>query len=137
VTDVVRAAGGVPVRAGSVGPEVLLIHRPRYDDWTLPKGKCHRGESDEDCALREVEEETGLACTLGIELPSTEYVDPKGRPKRVRYWSMRVVDGDTRPAPPEVDEVRWVPAAVARDLLSYLHDVAVVEAAEGAHRPPD
>jgi 8-oxo-dGTP diphosphatase len=129
VTEVVRAAGGVPVRAGRVGPEVLLIHRPRYDDWTLPKGKCHRGESDEDCALREVEEETGLACTLGTELPSTEYVDPKGRPKRVRYWAMRVVEGDPRPAPPEVDDVRWVTAAEASTLLSYEHDVTVLDAA--------
>jgi 8-oxo-dGTP pyrophosphatase MutT (NUDIX family) len=58
---------------------VVLVHRPRYDDWTFPKGKAHRGESDEDCALREVEEETGLRCELGEELPSTAYLDGRGR----------------------------------------------------------
>jgi 8-oxo-dGTP pyrophosphatase MutT (NUDIX family) len=131
VTKQVRAAGGVAVREGAEGPEVVVIHRPRYDDWTLPKGKCWPEESDEDCALREVEEETGLACELLHELPSTEYVDPKGRPKRVRYWAMRVVGGDLRPAPPEVDEVLWVAGADAMRILSHQHDVAVVDAALG------
>ena len=72
LTHVVRAAGGVVVRAGADGPEVLLVHRPAYDDWTFPKGKLERGESDEECAVREVEEETGLRCTLGRELASTD-----------------------------------------------------------------
>ena len=86
----VRAAGGVVVRAGADGPEVLLVHRPAYDDWTFPKGKLDRGETEEECALREVEEETGLRCTLGRELGSTTYRDGKGRRKRVRYWLMEV-----------------------------------------------
>ena len=85
---VIRAAGGVPVRQAGGDLEVLLVHRPRYDDWTFPKGKAEPGESDVECALREVEEETGLRCELGRELPSTSYVDGKGRPKRVRYWLM-------------------------------------------------
>ena len=73
--SVVRAAGGVVTRAGREGAEILLVHRPRYDDWTLPKGKAEAGESDEDCALREVEEETGLACELGPEVAVSEYED--------------------------------------------------------------
>ncbi len=129
MTPVVRAAGGVPCRVGAAGHEVLVIHRRQYDDWTLPKGKCEPGERDEDCALREVEEETGLVCTLLHELPATEYVDPRGRPKRVRYWAMRIVRGEARPAPPEVDEVRWVPADDAARLLTHEHDAAVVRAA--------
>jgi 8-oxo-dGTP diphosphatase len=130
VSGVVRAAGGVVRRAGAGGDEVLLVHRRRYDDWTLPKGKCEAGEADEDCAVREVEEETGLRCELLAELPSTRYVDGKGRPKQVRYWAMRLVAGEPRAAPPEIDEVRWVPRDEARELLSYAHDVAVVDAAD-------
>ena len=75
----VRAAGGLIRRDATV----LLVHRPRYDDWTFPKGKADEGESDEDCALREVREETGLHCTLGAEISSTEYLDAEGRAKRV------------------------------------------------------
>ena len=68
------------MRGEGPAAEVLVVHRPAYDDWTFPKGKVERGETDEDCAVREVEEETGLRCTLGRELPSTEYKDAKGRP---------------------------------------------------------
>ena len=69
----IRAAGGVVVRHGDGESEVLLVHRPRYDDWTFPKGKAEPGESDEECALREVAEETRLDCKLVRELPSTSY----------------------------------------------------------------
>jgi 8-oxo-dGTP diphosphatase len=120
--SVVRAAGGLVVREG----EVLLVHRPQYDDWTFPKGKADDGESDEDCALREVEEETGLRCTLGRELGSTEYVDSKGRPKRVRWWLMAPVDGTFAPTH-EVDEIRWLRPDVAADLLSYDRDLHLLE----------
>ncbi|WP_219943683.1 NUDIX hydrolase [Iamia sp. SCSIO 61187] len=124
----VRAAGGVVAGHDSEGRvAVLLVHRPRYDDWSLPKGKCDPSESDEDCARREVEEETGLRCTLDVELPSTRYVDRKGRSKQVRYWAMEVVGGAFAPND-EVDEVRWLAPAAAAELLSYAHDVAVVEA---------
>ena len=71
LTPVVQAAGGVVVRDGADGPEVLLVHRPAYDDWSFPKGKLEPGESDEECAVREVEEETGLRCALGRELEPT------------------------------------------------------------------
>ena len=95
------------VRAGSGGPEVLLVHRQEYDDWTFPKGKLERGETEEQCALREVEEETGLRCTLGRELDSTTYRDGKGREKRVRYWLMEVETGELR-FDNETDDARWL-----------------------------
>jgi 8-oxo-dGTP diphosphatase len=117
---VVRAAGGVVTRATPDGDrEVLLVHRPRYGDWTLPKGKLERGESHEDAALREVEEETGVRCALGAELPPHQYVDRHGRDKVVRYWEMTPVDGRAREADDEVDEVRWVRAGDAKTLLTY------------------
>ena len=84
MSEPVRAAGGIPVREELDELQVLVVHRPQYDDWTFPKGKCEPGETDEDCAVREVEEETGLRCALGVELPSTSYTDGHGRPKTVR-----------------------------------------------------
>jgi 8-oxo-dGTP pyrophosphatase MutT (NUDIX family) len=124
--NLVRAAGGVPLRDLDGERQVLLVHRPRYDDWTFPKGKALDGESDETCALREVEEETGLVCDLGNELPDTRYVS-KGRPKRVRYWLMRPRHGDFTPSD-EVDEALWLPFDEARRRLSYHHDRALVDA---------
>jgi 8-oxo-dGTP diphosphatase len=115
----VQAAGGVVVADDG---RVVLVHRPRYDDWTLPKGKLDGGESFEDAALREVEEETGLRCRLVRELPFVEYQDAKGRPKVVRYWLMEVeadlgfVPGD------EVDEVRTLPVEEALQILTYDRD---------------
>ena len=123
----VRAAGGVPVRDGATGIEVLVVHRPRYDDWTFPKGKRERGETDEECALREVFEETGLRCALEEELPPTTYVDRDGRPKLVRYWRVRVVEGSVVPND-EADEARWLPRAAAAALLTYERDHAVLDA---------
>lgn len=122
MTDVVRAAGGVVQRGG----DVLLVHRPSYDDWTFPKGKAEKDESDEDCALREVHEETGLRCVLDDELPSTHYVDAKGRPKRVRWWRMSVLADDGFTANDEVDELRWVDLPTASRLLSYARDVTLL-----------
>jgi len=127
----VRAAGGVVVRAGSEGPEVLLVHRPAYDDWTFPKGKLERGETEEQCALREVEEETGLRCTLGRELESTTYKDGKGRRKRARYWLMEVESGELG-FDNETDDARWLSADKAAELLSYARDIDVLnDATEG------
>ena len=122
------------VRGVGAGSEVLLVHRPAYDDWTLPKGKAAAGESDEDCAVREVEEETGLTCSLGAELPSTEYVDARGRPKRVRYWRMAVAAGELA-FRHEVDAARWLPLDEARALLTYPHDAVVLDALRAAIRP--
>jgi 8-oxo-(d)GTP phosphatase len=127
----VRAAGGVVRRAGPHGEEVLLVHRPRYRDWTFPKGKAHPGESDAETALREVEEETGLSCLLGDELPSTTYRDSRARQKVVRYWTMRVESGSFEPHR-EVDEVRWVSRGEAEAALSYDRDHDVIRAV----RPP-
>jgi 8-oxo-dGTP diphosphatase len=120
----VNAAGGVVVRDG----KVLVVHRPRYDDWTLPKGKLDPGEAFEDAALREVEEETGQRCTLGRELPSTRY-EVGGRPKLVRYWLM-TPKGDTAFEPnDETDDVRWVTPEEALALLTHDRDRDVVRAA--------
>ena len=128
----VRAAGGVVWRHWEDGQvRVLVVHRPRYDDWSIPKGKCDEGESDADCALREVNEETGLTVRLGAELPPTRYRDSKGRPKTVRYWAMEPVTGDGEFTPnSEIDEIRWLPVDEAVKLLSYNHDRPVVLALE-------
>jgi 8-oxo-dGTP diphosphatase len=108
------------------GLEVLLVHRPRDRDWTFPKGKVEEGETDEQAAVREVEEETGLRCEIGPKLPSTAYADLKLRPKRVRYWAMEATaDGE---AGSEVDEVQWVPIDEAPERLSYRRDREVLRA---------
>lgn len=123
----VRAAGGLVVRARTDGAlEAVLVHRPRYDDWSLPKGKSHRKERDEDTALREVEEETGLRCRLGRELVTVEYETPKGEQKTVRWWEMSV-DHDPGFTPnDEVDEIRWVPLPDIADVVTMSSDAAVV-----------
>jgi 8-oxo-dGTP diphosphatase len=100
--------------------EVLLVHRPRYDDWSFPKGKAHEGESDEDCALREVGEETGLECVLGETLPTVWY-ESNGRPKRVRYWLMEARGGEFTPHR-EVDRIEWLDLDEAGERLTYEHD---------------
>ena len=120
-----RAAGGLVVRDTGTGPEVAVVHRPRYDDWSLPKGKLAEGESFEEAALREVEEETGLACELGDELEPARYTDRKGRDKLVRFWLMRPTGGEFEPND-EVDELRWLDPAKAVDLLDYDHDRVLV-----------
>jgi 8-oxo-dGTP diphosphatase len=125
---VVRAAGGVVVRESGSGLEIVIVHRPKYDDWTLPKGKAEQGESDEDCAVREVEEETGLRCELVAELESSEYSDAAGRPKIARYWLMRPVAGALRPAR-EIDDACWVSLAEAEEQLTYSRDVRVLRSA--------
>jgi 8-oxo-dGTP diphosphatase len=113
----VKAAGGVVRRDG----RIAVVHRPRYDDWSLPKGKLDPGETWEEAALREVREETGLECELGEELSSAHYHDRKGRSKLVRYWLMDPVGGEFAPND-EVDELRWLTPAEASALLTYPRD---------------
>jgi 8-oxo-dGTP diphosphatase len=120
----VRAAGGVVLRDG----HVLVVHRPRYDDWTLPKGKLDAGESWQEGARREVEEETGLRCDPGPEVGRSHYTDQRGRAKEVRYYRMEP-EGEPV-AQNEVDEVRWVPLADAPALLTYERDADVLRALE-------
>jgi 8-oxo-dGTP pyrophosphatase MutT (NUDIX family) len=127
----VHAAGGVIRRTGAAGGlEVAVVHRPKYHDWTLPKGKLESDETHEQAALREVEEETGLRCRLERELASISYVDPKGRPKTVRYWEMSVVSGEFRPNR-EVDELRWVSLEEAADCLTHRRDRDLLDGLDG------
>ena len=104
------------------GIEVLLVHRPRYEDWSFPKGKLEGGESDEECAAREVTEETGMRFRQGEELPPKTYRDAEGRPKLVRYWEMEFVSGQFQENE-EVDAVCWLDPESAAQRLSYASDV--------------
>ena len=121
--SVIRAAGGVVLRNTAAGErEVLIVHRPKYDDWSLPKGKADDGERPEQTALREVEEETGLRCRLGTEVGKTRYRDSQGRSKVVRYWLMEPEADDPFVPNREVDAVRWCSFDDAQAALSYAHD---------------
>jgi 8-oxo-dGTP diphosphatase len=119
-----HAAGGLVVRDDG---RLAVIHRPRYDDWSLPKGKLDPGESFEDAARREVEEETGVRARIVGELRPARYVDNKGRDKLVRWYRMEL-DGEPAAFVPndEVDELRWVTPAEALALLRYDHDRALL-----------
>jgi len=129
-----KAAGGVIVRQTAAGQiQVLLVHRPHRQDWTFPKGKVEPGETDEACALREVEEETGLRCALGDELLTISYVDHKDRLKVARYWVMRAIGGQAAPHN-EIDAVQWLSVAAAARTLTYERDLALLDAlAAGVH----
>ena len=131
----VHAAGGVVCRTRRrvlrQQLEVLLVHRPRYDDWTFPKGK--RDDDDHDdlaTARREVEEETGFACVAGREISSTRYRDHRGRDKLVRYWLMDLPDGTTGDdfePNSEVNALQWCRPAEAATLLTYEHDRVLLD----------
>ena len=124
IGGLVRAAGGALWRPADGGIETALVHRPKYDDWSLPKGKPDEGEHLLETAVREVAEETGLDVVVGRRSVRTEYEVAEG-PKRVDYWLMRVVGGAFEPND-EVDELRWLPVEEACGLVSHAHDRAVL-----------
>jgi 8-oxo-dGTP diphosphatase len=129
--DLIRAAGAVIWRPGPEAPQILLVHRPRYDDWSYPKGKCRREEHVLATAIREVAEETGLRVMLGRPLqPSSYEVD--GRPKQVRYWAATSAQSLSFAPNDEVDEFAWLTTALARKRLSYERDLALLEELESA-----
>jgi 8-oxo-dGTP diphosphatase len=123
----VRAAGGVVIRTGTTGPEVLVVHRPRHDDWSLPKGKADPGEDPATTALREVEEETGWVAEITGDLGEVHYLDERGRPKTVAWFRMRPLHVSEHPTDDEVDEMRWLAPADAARLLTYATDRALLE----------
>ncbi len=125
----IEAAGGGVLRGTGERREVLVVHRPRYDDWSLPKGKLDAGEDAVAGALREVEEETGVQATPGRALPELRYRDARDRPKRVRWYVMQPTSGDPseRPADDEIDEARWVSICEASRLLTYPTEREILE----------
>jgi len=129
--DRIEAAGGVVVDMSKRKPRYLLIHRPRYDDWSLPKGKLDRSEKHRDAALREVKEETGLVCEVIAKLSPVKYITPSGRQKRVKYWLMQARSGEFV-VNDEVDAVTWVKRSQAVTLLTHVHDQAVLVEAHQA-----
>jgi 8-oxo-dGTP diphosphatase len=126
VTKAVLAAGAVLWRrnGGSATPEVAIIHRPRYDDWSLPKGKVDPGETEPVTAVREVKEETGYSSHLGRRLVAVSYPVEQGM-KKVQYWAAATVGGEFIPNG-EVDELKWLPVADAMKQLRYPHDRKVL-----------
>jgi 8-oxo-dGTP diphosphatase len=126
VGEVVRAAGGLVWRRNAAGElEVVIVHRPEYDDWSFPKGKVKKGEDERHAALREVEEETSLRCSLGRELGASLYVDSRGRQKVARFWEMTPVRGTLAPAH-EVDDARWSGVDATFASLTYERDRAML-----------
>ena len=128
-TGIEQAGGGIVWRSGDSGLEVLVVHRPRYDDWAYPKGKLDEGESLIECALREVFEETGLICRVGRYLGEISFTLPEGRDKTVSYWAMQAVEG-TFEANDEVDAVQWVSEDELASELTYDLDRSLAEGLE-------
>ncbi|NNN19871.1 MAG: NUDIX hydrolase [Acidimicrobiaceae bacterium] len=130
----VLAGGGVLIQKGGHEKDQIfygLVHRPRYNDWSFPKGKQENGEDPLACALREVQEETGYRCTPVMELMPTSYTDNRGRSKLVRYWLMTVEKGQFIPND-EVDSVAWLPYHLAINALTYSRDREILESAQFA-----
>ena len=139
--ETVLAAGAVCWRVVDGDVRVLVIHRPRYDDLTLPKGKVDPGETLPETAVREVREETGLSITLGVPLSQTRYTIASGREKVVHYWTAEVTDADVKASRfrpnAEVDAVHWMPLAKAKVALSYEHDIELLAEFERLHERAD
>ncbi len=134
-TPDVEAAGGVVLRDAPTGPQVLVVHRRRHGDWSLPKGKLDPGEAHAEAAAREVAEETAVEARVGAQLRQTIYPVPDGV-KRVRWYLMSPVSGDpaARPADGEVDEARWIPVDETAALLTYPTDGELLAEALVLHR---
>ncbi|MEU6221268.1 NUDIX hydrolase [Streptomyces sp. NPDC047022] len=126
--DTIRAGGCVLWRRSPIDgrPEICLVHRPKYDDWSHPKGKLKRGEDPLAGALREVREETGYRAVPGAPLPTAHYV-ANGRPKQVDYWAAEAVEGFFVPNR-EVDRILWLSPAAARNRLTQARDRDLVDA---------
>lgn len=129
----VTAAGALCWRSRRGQLEVLLIHRPRYDDWSWPKGKLDAGETNPECAVREVMEEVDVTVQLGIPLPSIEYPVASGL-KKVYYWAAKLEKSTPRPDGSEVDEIRWCTPDEASRMLSNPSDRDPLQALVDAHR---
>jgi 8-oxo-dGTP diphosphatase len=127
----VQAAGAVPRRNGGV----LIIHRPKYDDWTFPKGKLEEGETHEQAALRELEEESGWRGDLGAELEPSRYKDNQGRDKLVRWWELWVRDRGAWEPNEEVDDFMWVPLSEVDSFLTYELDRKLAEQVRTEQNP--
>jgi len=127
----VWAAGAIVWRDDG---DVAVVHRPRYDDWSFPKGKLEHGETMPFAAVREVTEESGLDVRLGPMLGDVSYAVPEGR-KVVRYWSARVAKDNGFTPDAEVDELRWIPAGQAAEVLTYGHDLDVLQSFVAHGRP--
>jgi len=126
-TELILAAGGIVLREDDAGVvEIALVHRPLREDWSYPKGKVEPSETLTACALREVQEETGLRCRVISFVGTTEYRDRKDRPKIVAYWAM-TSEGGTFRSSEEVDELRWVELSEAAELMTYERDRALLE----------
>ena len=126
---IIRAAGALPWRPGGQGPEVAVIHRPRYDDWSFPKGKSLPGGHVLITAVREVAEETGVEIVLGRRLSTAHYYVSDGKPKQVDYWAARPAAQAAAAAfapNDEVDRLAWLPLTAAGDRLTYPHDLEVL-----------
>lgn len=130
----VIAAGTVLWRQEAEVRELALVHRPRYDDWSLPKGKLHRGESTAAAAVRETAEETGFSSRLGHRIGETRYRVPEGD-KIAYYWAARAGDGHFEPND-EVDQLCWLGPSAARELLTYDHDRTMVDRFVAVAPPP-
>ncbi|MFE9098833.1 NUDIX hydrolase [Streptomyces sp. NPDC007264] len=133
--DTIRAAGCVLWRRSPVDGEleICLVHRPKYDDWSHPKGKLKRGEDPLAGALREVEEETGYLAVPGAPLPGVRY-EAQGRPKQVRYWAAEATGGSFTPNR-EVDRLLWLRPAAARRRSTQPRDRDLVDALLNALNP--
>lgn len=123
----VEAAGGLVVDNAEGSERVAVVHRPKWDDWSLPKGHRKAGESLIECALREVAEETGLRCEASGDPVEIHYADHRSRLKRVSYWRMTPLEGSFEPTA-EVDRMRWLLRANADRLLTYDDDRRVLAA---------